>query len=256
MSVVKRRPTTWLISRCSIPSLVFGPAFTTPPIDSVERRRHERSDCYPERSHGAARSRPGACVSVQPRSRRHVPERRREGQSGRAGLRLHGLAPTRPRGVHRPHAPCAVVRPGVEDRDPVRRDARFSSSAHPRDVPDRRRDAGRINRTRENHTGHGSPQTLPTIRLRADNDRDRLDLLVAAFNGLYGAVADTVSSCPVRSQATTYRITFHTERGEVTYQWTDTYCDAQIEVTRDGTSISPDLDPSNLQDILTKVLAD
>lgn len=112
-----------------------------------------------------------------------------------------------------------------------------------------------IDRTVENHTGRGNTRTLPTVRLSANNDPGGLDRLVATLNGLYGAVVSTsLHSCPAQLETTTYRFNFHTKRGDVTYQWING-CDPEIEVTRSGKPISPPLDPGDLHDTVTEILA-
>ncbi len=111
-----------------------------------------------------------------------------------------------------------------------------------------------IDRTVENHTGRGSAQTLPTVRLSADRDADRLSRLVRAFNGLYGAVVSTsLHSCPDQTETTTYTFVFHTGQGDVTYRWVDG-CDPEITVARAGKPIGPHLDPGRLHDTLTRIL--
>jgi hypothetical protein len=75
--------------------------------------------------------------------------------------------------------------------------------------------------------------------IRANNDPGGLDRLVATLNALYGAVVSTsLHSCPAQIETTTYRLAFHTEHGDVTYQWING-CDPEIELTRAGKPISP-----------------
>lgn len=113
-----------------------------------------------------------------------------------------------------------------------------------------------IGRTVEKHTGTQTTRTLPTVRLSADEDAGRVARLVDGFNGLYGAVVSTtLHSCPPQTRTTTYRFTFHTTDGEVSYRWIANGCDPEFEVMRDGRRVGPNLDPGDLEDTVAKVLA-
>jgi hypothetical protein len=113
-----------------------------------------------------------------------------------------------------------------------------------------------IDRIRNHLEGAGSSTVLSTVRLSAESEPAVLGQVVAALNGLYGdAVSNSMHSCLFQSETTTYRFVFHIAAGDVTYQWANP-CDPQIDVTRAGKSFGPSLDPGDLYDRVTTILAD
>lgn len=98
---------------------------------------------------------------------------------------------------------------------------------------------------------------LPTVQLTYPVDRDAIDRLVRAINGLYASIdPPAVLSCPAMLpplQKDT--LTFHTGRGTFVFRLTP-WCNGQVEVSHDGHALAPTLDPGDLVNVIDREAAD
>jgi hypothetical protein len=116
-----------------------------------------------------------------------------------------------------------------------------------------------VDRVKQSFIGGGSQQVLSTVRLSLATDPDRLHQVVAALGALYGSpLHDDSAHCPSLDDAKpsfTFRFVLHTANGDLIYDYAFLSC-LQIVIAWDGMPIGVTLDPGDLYNTVTKILAD
>jgi hypothetical protein len=119
-----------------------------------------------------------------------------------------------------------------------------------------------IDRIKQHYAGETSQQVLSNVRLSSTTDAVRMREIIAALDRLHGSAINDSAYCGGRdfdplltNNRMTYRFVVHTTQGDLTYEWTLTSTCLQLDVSRAGQQINVPLDPGNLYDTVTKILA-
>jgi hypothetical protein len=118
-----------------------------------------------------------------------------------------------------------------------------------------------VDRIKQHYEGETSQQVISSVRLSATTDAVRMREIVATLDRLHGSAVNDSTYCggpdpdPLYTgNRITYRFVVHTTDGDLTYEWALISC-LQLDVIRAAEPVNVPLDPGDLNDEVTKILA-